>query len=192
MKISCVVSISATLFISGILLLYKIGTHTHQIASIPNPVKFDTFIHNVTSKQYDATGRLSRWLQATTIQHTQNDMQYSKIKLNLYKDQRMIWQISADHGISPNSMATLDLKNHVMIRQPGLYPYPDTMIMMKTITIFPNQSRAETNDLITLLRGSLVLHAKGLRANFEKEPNITLLSQINAQFQHNTIKPYGK
>ena len=150
-----------------------------QLARRPN-----AFMLNARYYEYDNQGLLHSRLTTSKVLHYlyKNSARFKNPTLMIYTAQHIPWYISAYYGESYHGTKSIHLWDHVVIHQPKQAQYPDTTITTSAMTIYPNQSSAETNQDVTIIRPNSIVQATGMKANLKKG-NITLRSHARGVYE---------
>jgi lipopolysaccharide export system protein LptC len=100
-------------------------------------------------------------------------------------DDQQPWHIYANQGQTHKGIDTIQLWDHVQLKQAAGPANQSLLITTSEINIFPKQQYAATQQAVTLWQPGGNAHATGLRA-WQKTGVIDLLSSAHGQYQ-NTI-----
>ena len=105
-------------------------------------------------------------------------MEIEKPKFYALDQKNIHWQVSSDEGKGYETDSKLILSNHVVVRQESI---PTTLLKTETLTIFPKQHFASTQDTVVITQGDSRLEARGMSIDFETG-HITLKHQAQGRY----------
>lgn len=167
--------ISSIVFIN-----YDISQQHHLNEASDN----DSFMINAQYRQYDLSGQLHFMLNAKRMMHyrTHDTAYFTQPHLFGYTAEHIPWQVDAINGKTLKGTQQIYFWDHVILKQESYPRHPDTTtIQTNTMTVFPNQSLATTQDPVTILRPQSIAYGTGLNANL-KTGMIQLLSQARGSY----------
>ena len=173
-----------TIALSIIIILMLIGFYclpTLQTAPskmIDEPAYADGFMENVVAMRMNTEGLPESTLYSPKLTHfaQNNSTRLTAPHFTILPNKGNAWNISAEHGVSTDGIKTLYLWGNVKMHQIKGPFNKDVTLLTSSITIYPEQNTAVTDQPVTLLQDSNVLNAIGLKTNF-KTSTIELLSQ---------------
>ena len=150
----------------------------------------DWFARDVSVTAYDDSGKLERQLQATKLLHYSKD-KTTHIKnphFTLTKAQQPPWTSSAQSGIAyhrPGSeqIVRLELQGQAKLMRTGLLQYehaPELMITTDTLTLYPDDARAETSSTVAIKQPGHQISATGMHASLKNE-TISLTHKVRGR-----------
>jgi lipopolysaccharide export system protein LptC len=147
------------------------NTNHQQPQPLANPSRHpDAFMINASYYEYDAQGLLHSHLFTPKVLHFkfQNSAQFIHPNFMIYTDKTQSpWYITANHGISRDGVNWVYLWDNVQIHQPQQPDNLPTNITTDNVTIFPNQSVAQTEEDVTISRPDSIVKARGMQTNFK-------------------------
>ncbi len=148
----------------------------------------DGFSSHATLTEYDEQGDIKTVLTAESATHLEpsGTTHFTKPFIITYTKDRTPWHIRADTGTSDKNGHQIIFQHHILIHALPTARHPETRITTEELTIVPKESRAFTDQPVTLSRPGIVIHGVGLTANF-KTGEYQLHSQSEAVYQ-----PSGK
>ena len=144
----------------------------------------DGFASHATLTEYDEQGDIKTVLSAESATHLEPDgtTHFKKPFIITYTKDRTPWHIHADIGVSDKNGHQIIFQHHILIRELPTARHPETRITTDALTIVPKESRAFTDQPVTLSRPGIIIHGVGLTANF-KTGEYQLRSQSKAVYQ---------
>src|SRR3990167_10058090 len=144
----------------------------------------DSFILQGAFTEYNEQGLIKTKMNAITITHFQKSgaTQFEKPYIVTYTENRTPWHIRADQGVSDKTGSKIILTGHVNVHELQTAQHAETTITTTELTIFPKESRAVTDKMITLSRPGTVIHGTGFIANL-KTGQYQLRSESEAVYQ---------
>ena len=93
-----------------------------------------------------------------------------------------LWHVNAEKGSGNESTESLLLENHVKIVHQTT---PPTYLSTPSITIYPRQQKAITQETVLIKQGDSFIEARGMIIDF-KTGNMTLQQQAQGRYQNET------
>ena len=142
----------------------------------------DLIAHDVEQVHFGETGELNYQLKAIEMQQflQANRNQITQPDILFYHLQQPAWETTADAGNSDAAGDELHLHGNVTITQMG--NTPGATLKTDTLTLFPRESRARTEDKVTIHQGSIYIEAMGLEADLNTN-QLTLLHQVTSIYE---------
>lgn len=161
--------------------------HANQVESNTDGEKthIDSFIIQGTSIEYNQQGQLKTKITSKKIMHflPKKNSVFEKPHIVFYSDNRTPWHIQANQALVNDTGEKIILQGNVIIHELPTAAAPETTIIKTSeLTLFPKESRATTNQAITLSRPGTVIHGVGFDANL-KTGQYELRSQSKAIYQ---------
>ena len=149
----------------------------------------DAFMHNVSYSQYDYQGLLHSYLNTPLIIHyPREDSSYFDHPYYLiYTDKRVPWTAVANQGKSQRGVHQVYLWDHVKIHESQQPAEPETTIVTRTLTIFPNLFFAKTDKNVIITRPNSTMQATGMTVDLKKGI-VHLLSHSIGIYEANQLK----
>lgn len=146
----------------------------------------DAFMEDVTTLVIDKQGKPSMKIATPKLIHyaNENSTHFVNPRLTLYRQSPQPWYIEANYAKALEGIDKIHFWNNVTIHHAADYNNPATLIKTTSLTVYPNQQTAETNDLITLIQPSITVKATGMQANMNTG-DIKLLSQARGEYAPN-------
>lgn len=168
------------------LLLQTLEEHRLPLTDDNHP---DSYMKEALAIQIDPQGRLKDELSAPLLVHfpkgNTTDITAPHIILYNSNSNSPPWHITADNGRAHDGIRIVKLWNHVKLMQPEGPQNGATTLLTSSMTIFPKQQYAQTDQPVKVWQGGDVVTAKGLHANL-KTGEIDLLSHTFGQYQPDT------
>lgn len=144
----------------------------------------DAFMHNVSYSQYDDQGLLHSHLSTALIVHYpwENSSHFNHPNYLIYTDKRVPWRVVANQGKSQGGSRQVYLWDHVKIHESQQSMEPETTIVTRTLTIFPNRSFAEADKDVTITQPNSTVQAIGMTADL-KHGIVHLLSHSRGIYE---------
>ncbi|HLB42998.1 MAG TPA: LPS export ABC transporter periplasmic protein LptC [Gammaproteobacteria bacterium] len=101
--------------------------------------------------------------------------------VTLYRQSPQPWYITSKYAKATDGINRVDFWGNVIIRHTLIANHPITVIKTSTLTVYPNQQTAETNDPITLVQPNTLIKAIGMFADMNSG-DIRLLSQARGEY----------
>lgn len=154
---------------------------TYNAPNIPNfkrDTQPDAFMEEVVSILMDKQGKPKLKIVTPKMIHfpEHDTTRLTAPQLTLYRKSPQPWYISSKFAKATQGIEHLNFWDDVIIHHPADETNPATLIKTTTLTVYPNQQTAETDDIITLEQPHLTIQATGMRADMNIG-NIKLLSQ---------------
>lgn len=150
----------------------------------PTTAVLDGYMIEAVYTQYDNQGQIHTVMHTPKMTHfAQNSTSYfDQPQILAYSQQRVPWTIQAAQGSAVHNDQQIILWGGVLIHQSPQPPhYPETNITTSTMTIFPHQSYATTDQPIVISRPNMQIRGTGMQANF-KTGIFVLLSSVNGSY----------
>lgn len=144
----------------------------------------DGFASHTTLTEYDEQGNIKTVLTAESATHLEpsGTTYFKKPFIITYTKDRTPWHIHADIGTSDKNGHKIIFQHHILIHELPTARHPETRITTDELTIAPKESRAFTDQPVTLSRPGIVIHGVGLTADF-KTGEYQLRSQSTAIYK---------
>lgn len=157
--------------------------HPHRANSTDTSSIPDSYMEDVVAIIMDKQGKMSMKIEAPKMVHfTENDTsQLTNPQLTIYRKSPQPWFITSKFAKSIAGIEKVDFWENVIIHHAADVSSPATVIKTPTLTIHPDQQRAETNDMITLIQPNIIVNATGMTANIDSG-DIKLLSQARGEY----------
>ena len=95
------------------------------------------------------------------------------------------WFINADFAKATQGISQILFQKNVVIHHPANIDNPTTTMSTDSLTVFPDEQTAQTNDPILITQPSSTIHAVGMHANL-KDGTVKLLSQAREEYVPNS------
>jgi len=142
----------------------------------------DLIAHDVEQVHFDDQGELNyRLTAAEMLQFLEAD--HNRIiqpDILFYRLQVPAWKTTADEGNSDAMGETLHLRGHVTIQQQGEGHL--AKLETTTLTLYPKESKAETDDKVTIHQQGIFIEANGLEADLNTN-QLTLKNQVTSIYE---------
>ena len=160
-----------------------------QSAHTPPPVEHATatpgsYMENFTTRIFDEQGSPRYELQATRMAHYPHDQhsEFTAPRFTAYRPNGQRWTLVAEQGAALNNAEKILLQGEVLMhRFLNADTLADLEIRTRDVMVRPDDSYAETDQSIVLVRNEGTIEAVGLQAHF-REGNVKLLSQVRGRY----------
>ncbi len=160
-----------------------------QSVYIPPPVEHagatpDSYMENFITRLFDEQGHPRYKLQATHMAHYPHDKhsEFTTPQFTAYRPNGQRWTLVAEQGTALNNAEEIRLQGKVLMhRYPDAEEPANLEIRTRDVMVRPEDSYAETDQPIVLVRGEGTLEAVGLQARF-RDGHIKLLSQVKGHY----------
>lgn len=138
------------------------------------------FLNNTTIREFNPQGVMTFTLTSREIEENpgDNSADIHRPELNLFRNGRLQWTISAELGTISDDGERLDLKRQVVVQSDDR----DTVLTTPELTFFPDRKLAQTDSPVTLQTPYGMTHAIGLRAEMN-DNRVELLQQVRGQYK---------
>lgn len=177
--------------IVSLLLIFAIGLSSWSIylsqkttpsstAKLNEP---DAYMENVTATMINNEGKRTILIKSPKMVHfPENDTtDIQTPKITVYRDSPEPWYIQADFAKATNGIDKIFFQNKVILHHPHDIATPATTMKTDTLTVFPNQNIAKTEDAVIVLQPDTTVHAIGMMANLD-EGVIKLMSAARGEY----------
>lgn len=147
----------------------------------------DALMENVTSIEMDKEGKPKMQIVTPKIIHfAENDTTHilSPI-LTVYRQSPIPWYVTSKFAKTTHGTENVEFWDDVFISHSGDKNNPATSIKTSTLTVYPANHIAETNDAITLTQPNLTMNAIGMHADMDSG-DIKLLFQARGEYVPNS------
>ncbi len=140
----------------------------------------DFFFSKFKSTVMDASGQVHYELTSDMLYHYPDDdravLEFPVI--TLFQNSEQVWRVRANSGVMIDNGEQFVLKGGV-----SLFREADGLsLKTEELTVWPNQSRAETDQPVLLANSQGEIKAVGMQADLSKE-RLTLLSQVRGRYE---------
>ncbi len=140
----------------------------------------DSFFSKFKSTKMDETGQIRYELSAAMLYHysgsNRSTLEFPVI--NLFESGVQVWRVRANAGTVINDGEQFELRGDV-----ELFSETDGFsLKTEALTVWPNQSKAETDQPVTLTSKLGEIKAIGMQADFLNE-RLTFLSQAKGRYE---------
>ena len=158
-----------------------------QISKEQETLLADAWMENVTALIMDKQGKVNmKIITPKLVHYAKNDVtDFSMPEITLYRNSRKPWFITAKYAKAAEGLNRVNFWDNVVIHHSADERTPATVIKTKTLTVFPKQQTAETDDLITLVQPNILVKAVGMNTDLNTG-NIKLLSQARGEYVSNS------
>lgn len=101
--------------------------------------------------------------------------------LTIFRQSPQPWYIDAIRGRASNGINEITFRDHVIIHHPGDRENPLTTMKTASLTLFPNQHIAQTNEAILVTQPDTKVSAIGMLANWN-DGTVKLLSDAREEY----------
>jgi lipopolysaccharide export system protein LptC len=145
--------------------------------------KPDAFMEDVVATIIDKQGHPALKIAASKMVHyPENDStDIANPWLTFYRQSPQPWQLTAEHAKTLQGIEQIILWENVVIHHPGDDQNQNTTLHAPTLTVFPNQQFAITQDPVVITQPNTVIHAIGMSADLASGA-VKLLSEAKGEF----------
>ncbi|MES2216782.1 MAG: LPS export ABC transporter periplasmic protein LptC [Pseudomonadota bacterium] len=158
-------------------------SHPAKVNPQDDPKQIDSFMEEVQAITYNKLGQPS--LQITTpkmVHYPENNTTYiTTPRVIIYRQSPQPWFVDSDYAKASNGMDSILFWSNVNIHHLADPENPTTSLRTNTLTIFPNQQIAQTNEAVTFVQPDTTVHAIGMLANLDVG-TVKLLSQTQGEY----------
>lgn len=153
-------------------------TETHD-----NPKEPDSYMENIQATILNKEGKPSlKVIAPKMIHYPENDStEMTTPHVTIYRHSPKPWYIDSDFAKTKGGINEIQFWQNVNIHHPADTENPNTSMTTDTLTIFPNQQLASTDQAITFIQPDTTIHAIGMLANLN-DGTIKLLSQAKGEY----------
>lgn len=143
----------------------------------------DAFMENVSTTIMNSNGKISLKIDSPKMVHFryQDSTEIEAPHITIYRDSPEPWHVQSDFAKAIHGIQQIDFWSQVVIYHKNDTANPTTTIHTESLSVFPNQQIAKTNDAITFLQPTTTIHAIGMIANMNNG-TIKLLSQTRGEY----------
>lgn len=144
----------------------------------------DAFMVNATYVRMDQNGNIHNKIFVSRMEHyAANDTSdFTNPEVMIYGQDQMPWKVTANYGQSESGIEEVHLWDNVKIHQSAGTNNNELTITTNSLTIFPQEQSAATNQPITIAQPGTVVNSVGLKANLQKG-EVQLLSQAKGTYK---------
>ncbi len=172
------------LLVTGLLIIVVWGWKSlHPTTSDTRPKTNETpdsFFSKFKSAKMDETGQIHYELSASMLYHYSGDKRATLElpMIRLFESGEQVWRVRANAGTVINGGEKFELQGDVeLFRETDGFS-----LKTETLTVWPNQSKAETDKPVILISTLGEIKAVGMHADFLNE-RLTLLSQVRGRYE---------
>lgn len=143
----------------------------------------DGYMEGVNAVILDKVGKVSMKIVTPKMVHYAEDdkTNFTEPQLTVYHQSPNPWFITSKIATATQGIDNVVFKQDVTIHHPADFNNPATVIKTTTLTVHPNDSTAETTELITMIQPNSIMKAVGMFADMNSG-NIKLLSQAKGEY----------
>lgn len=146
----------------------------------------DTFMENIVATIINDEGKRSLIIESPKMIHYPDndttDIQTPHI--TVFRDSPEPWHINSDYAKATQGINKIFFWSNVIIHHAKDIATTTTTLKTATLTVFPHQQIAKTEDAVTLVQPETTIHAVGMMANLE-EGIVKLISQARGEYVPN-------
>lgn len=145
--------------------------------------KIDSFLVNLSVKEFSDSGQLIHYLQTPLMQHLpeSNTHLLQKPHFIITEANQTPWEIRADKARAQKDN-TITLIHHVMIEQKASDVKAATILTTEKMLYFPKEKRASTNKKVTIQQAQNRMQAVGMNA-YLADNKVELLSHVRGRYE---------
>jgi len=180
-NISIIILLSIAITLSSwSIILSNTDNHFHAPS---NPQAPDVFMKDVVATILNKQGIPSLQLITPSMIHypDHDTTQIESPKVTVFRHELSPWYIDADFAKSTQGINQILFWSHVNIHHPTDADNPKTTLKTESLTIFPNQKMASTDQPVTFIQPDTTVYAVGMLANMDLG-TIQLLSQARGEY----------
>lgn len=172
--------IAALIFSSWSIL---ISTRKPQLFFSPDKSQPDGFMENVVATILNKEGHPSlKVVTPQMVHYYNNDMTLiMKPNVTVYRDTPQPWFVHANFARATGGTDRIFFWDDVLIDHPADTSNPVTTMTTTSLTVFPNQQLAETDQPVVIKQPDTIVHAIGMLANLN-DGTVRLLSQAQGEY----------
>jgi LPS export ABC transporter protein LptC len=139
----------------------------------------DQYMNNVTFNRTDQNGNIQDAFTATHMVHYLRDdaTDFSQPDLLIFNPGQAPWHVTAALGHAVQNFNVVTISQDVKIEQSASVKRPHTVITTSSLTIYPKQKLAVSDQPVTAIQPGLEINSIGLRADMLHN-TVDLLSQV--------------
>jgi lipopolysaccharide export system protein LptC len=143
----------------------------------------DAYMENVIATIFNKQGTPSMKIETPKMVHyADNDTtNISKPRITVYRQTPEPWYINSNFAKATQGIEQILFWDDVIIHHAHDINNPTTTMTTTSLTVFPNQQLAKTNEAITVSQPDSTLHAVGMFANMN-DGTVKLLSQTRGEY----------
>jgi lipopolysaccharide export system protein LptC len=158
-------------------------SHPGKLDFQNDPKQIDSYMEEVQATTYNKQGQPA--LKITTpkmVHYPENNTTYiTTPRVVIYRQSPQPWFVDSDYAKATNGMDSILFWSNVNIHHLADPENPNTTLRTNTLTIFPNQQIAQTNEAVTFVQPNTTVHAVGMLANLDVG-TVKLLSQTQGEY----------
>jgi lipopolysaccharide export system protein LptC len=148
-----------------------------------DPKKADSYMEEVTAMQYGVSGKPTMKLVTPKMVHypEKDSTDIFSPHMVIYRKSPEPWYIESNFAKTTDGIKEILFWSNVTIHHPTDIENPATSLQTETLTIFPEQQIASTDQAVTFIQPDTTVHAIGMLANLN-DNTIKLLSQAQGEY----------
>lgn len=160
-----------------------IAYHGEKLGLQEDEGKPDAFMEDVVATMINKEGKPSLRMAASKMTHyiSNDSTEITNPQLTFYRDSPVPWHLQANYARALQGLSQLLLWDKVIIDHPGDLENEKTTFSTSTLTVFPQQQIAMTQDPVTLRQPNTEVHAVGMNADLASG-NVMLLSKTEGKY----------
>lgn len=159
---------------------FYLSSHLQSIPvkMVNEPAYADGFMEDVVAIRMNENGTPKSTLYSPKLVHfaQNNSTRLTSPHFVILPNIGNSWDIYANHGVSDNGVKTLYLWGEVKLHQAKGRYNKETTILTTSLTVYPEENTAKTDQAVQLIQNDSTINATGLKTNF-KTSTIELLSE---------------
>jgi len=143
----------------------------------------DAFMEDVVAIIINKQGNPSLKIEAPKMVHYADNDTTDIITphVMLYRQSPEPWHINSHYAKATEGLTQVFFWDNVIIHHLSDIANPTTEMTTATLTVFPEQQIAKTNDRITLIQPNTIVHGMGMLTNLN-DGTIQLLSEARGEY----------
>ncbi|MCE3238316.1 MAG: lptC [Gammaproteobacteria bacterium] len=160
-----------------------IAKHSHSTSLRDANHRPDAFMEDVVAIIINKQGNPSLRIESPKMVHyADNDTtDITTPHLMLYRQSPEPWHINSNYAKATQGLTEVFFWNHVVIHHLQDVANPTTDMTTSTLTVFPDQQIAKTDDTITVVQPNTTIHGVGMLANLN-DGTVQLFSQARGEY----------
>lgn len=154
----------------------------HNLSDTP-----DSFMLKAIYTRTNEQGNLENQIYASKMTHySQDDVsKFTDPQIIIFTQDRKPWNITAQQGVSLHGITQVTLQNNVKVHQSAGPNNQELTLTTSSLTIFPQQQTAQTDQPVKIIQPGTVINSVGLKADMKKG-EVDLLSKARGVYETTT------
>lgn len=154
-----------------------------KISSTASSSEPDAFMENVTATMINDEGKRTVLIESPKMVHyaTNDTTDIQTPHITLYRESPEPWHIRSDFAKASHGTDQIHFWSHVVIHHKNDIATPTTTMKTDSLTVFPKENIAKTDDAIIVLQPDTTIHAIGMMANLN-DGIVKLISATRGEY----------